>query len=208
MTVVLYTLIGDLVGSRRASVERAALQDRFGAVLSEVTAMLGPAQALEPTRGDELQGAFTTVGDALTAALLVRLALLPDADVRCGVGFGEVSVHDADRTPVLQDGPGWWSARKAIEEISGKNDDRRTWYDGRDPVETGQVNAFLLCRDQLIARLNDRGLRMLRLGLGGTSQKEIARLEGVWPSAVSQQFSRGIGAVLEAHRQVATEAPS
>ncbi len=168
--------------------------------------MLAPAQALEPTRGDELQGAFTTLGDALTAALLVRLAMLPDTDVRCGVGFGEVSVHDADRTPVLQDGPGWWSARKAIEEISAKNDDRRTWYDGRDPVETGQVNAFLLCRDQLIARLNDRGLRMLRLGLSGTPQNEIARLEGVWPSAVSQQFSRGIGAVLEAHRQVAVEA--
>jgi hypothetical protein len=38
---------------------------------------------------------------------------------------------------------------------------------------------------------------MLRLALLGRSQKEIAEAEDIWPSAVSQQFSRGIGAIVE-----------
>jgi hypothetical protein len=200
MTSLVYAVIGDLVGSRRPSVARATLQQELNRSLSEVNDMLGPTQPLEPTVGDEYQGTFATLADALTGTLLVRLSLHPQGDVRCGIGRGEVTVHDAERSPVLQDGPGWWAARKAIETIDTKRDDRRTWYAGPDE---DAVNAFLLCRDQLVDRLNDRGLRMLRLGLTGRSQKEIAEAEGVWPSAVSQQFSRGIGAVLEAHRMLA-----
>ena len=60
------------------------------------------------------------------------------------------------------------------------------------------MNAYLICRDQIVDRLNDRGARILRLALLGHSQKEIAEIEDVWPSAVSQQFARGIGAVVEA----------
>jgi hypothetical protein len=45
---------------------------------------------------------------------------------------------------------------------------------------------------------------MLRLALLGRSQKQIAEAEDVWPSAVSQQFARGVGAVVEAQHLMAT----
>jgi DNA-binding CsgD family transcriptional regulator len=199
----LYTVIGDLVGSRR-SPDRARLQDRLGEALREVSARVPVAQPFEPTVGDEYQGACATLSEALTAALLVRLSLLPLVDTRCGVGCGEVAVHDASRTPLLQDGPGWWSAREAIETIGGPRDDRRTWFVGEG---SATINAFLVCRDQVLSRLNERGVRMLRLALLGHSQKQIAEQEGVWPSAVSQQFRRGIGAVLQAHALVAAAGP-
>ena len=106
----LYTLIGDLVGSRQVP-DRSAVQTALHVALDEVNDHLAPAQRFEPTVGDEYQGACTTLADAARAALLVRLALLPVADARCGIGHGELTVHDATRRPLLQDGPGWWSAR-------------------------------------------------------------------------------------------------
>jgi hypothetical protein len=196
MSTALYTVIGDLVGSR-AVADRSAVQRALDDALTWVSSVVPVEQAFEPTVGDEYQGACATLPDALLATLLVRLSLLPLVDARCGIGHGEVTVHDGDRRPVLQDGPGWWSARAAIEALDGRRDGTRTWFDGPDQ---GRVNAFLLCRDQIVERLNDRGVRILRLALLGHSQKEIAEREDIWPSAVSQQFSRNIGAVVESTR--------
>ena len=190
-----YTLIGDLVGSRRAP-DRSAVQAALHAALDEVNEHLAPAQRFEPTVGDEYQGACSTLADAARAALLVRLALLPVGDARCGIGHGEVTVHDASRRPLLQDGPGWWTARAAIESLETGRGPRRTAFSGPDQAS---VNAFLLCRDQLVEHLNDRGLRILRLALLGHVQKDIAEIERVTRSAVSQQFSRGVGAIVDAH---------
>jgi hypothetical protein len=194
-------VIGDLVGSRGLP-DRGQAQENLGWALDEVNELLSPTQPLEPTVGDEFQGGFASLADAARAALLVRLMLLDVVDSRAGLGYGEVTVHDAHRRPLLQDGPGWWAARAAVDELSRGRSHRRTWFvdgaeDGR--LDQGTVNAFLTCRDQLVAHLNDRGLRILRLTLLGHSQKDIAEIEGVWPSAVSQQFSRGIGAIVDAH---------
>jgi hypothetical protein len=197
----LHTVIGDLVGSRRVP-DRAAVQEALSTTLRQLNATVEVAQPFEATVGDEFQGACARLADATLATLLVRVALLPWIDTRFGIGHGEVTVHDAARRPLLQDGPGWWAARDAIDEIGGPRESRRSWYAG---PTAGRVNAFLLCRDQVVDRLNDRGHRMLHQALLGRSQKDIASEEGIWPSAVSQQFARGIGAVLEAQRLMASE---
>jgi hypothetical protein len=190
-----YALIGDLVGSRLLA-DRAAAQDRVDAVLAEVQLWSGGVQRLEPTVGDEFQGAFATIGEATGAALLVRLGLLPDVDVRCGIGEGDADVFDDRRQPLLQDGPAWWAAREALEWMAApRRSGLRTWAVAPDAA---LVNAHLLCRDSLVDRLGERGWRMLRLSLQGESQKRIAEAEGVTKSAVSQQFARGIAAVRDA----------
>ena len=198
MTHGAYTLIGDLVGSRRLA-DRAGAQETLGGVLAEVTHHLRPLQALEATVGDEFQGAFTDLAAATLATLLTRLALLPEVDIRCGIGFGDLTVHDASKRPLLQDGPGWWAARDAIDAMGPR---RRTWYDGPG---AGRVNAFLVSRDALVDRLSERGWRMLRMALLGESQQRIAEVEGISKSAVSQQFSRGIAAVRDAQMLFASE---
>ena len=153
--------------------------------------------------GDEFQGGFATLADATLAVLLVRLRLLPEIDVRAGLGVGEVTVHDPDRRPLLQDGPGWWAAREGLEVLARpRRSSGRTWYVGPG---AGRVNAFLTTRDALVDRLNDRGRRMLLPALAGETQQRIAEAEGVSKSAVSQQFSRGVGAVRDAQHWFGVE---
>ena len=130
---------------------------------------------------------------------------------------------DAERG--IEDGPGWWAARAAIEAVehaAGRPPTRhlRTAYrpappadgaaaapDGDDEGggESGAaadaVNAALLCRDHLVGSLSDRSLRLLRgLMHPETTQGQLAEREGISASAVSQRVrSDGIGAVLAAH---------
>ena len=195
MATDVYALLGDMVGSRKFPDRRAA-QETLGRALSTVNQVLEPAQGLEPTVGDEFQGVFETLPGAVLAGLLVRLALLPEMDVRCGVGAGELTVHDDSRRPLLQDGPAWWAAREALQVLSApRRSAQRTWYLGSGAAS---VNSFVICRDRLVSRLNDRGCRMLRMTLMGATQQRIAEVEGISKSAVSQQFSRGIGAIRDA----------
>lgn len=191
----MYVLIGDLVGSRSLP-DRSATQRRVAEVLAQVGAAVPGVQPLEATVGDEFQGAWDSLGAAVGAQLLVRALLRPAVDVRAGIGFGTTEVYDADRRPLLQDGPAWWAAREALESLSApRRTALRTWYTG--PQEQ-LVNAHLLCRDALLERLNERGWRMLGLALLGESQQRIAEVEGISKSAVSQQFARGIAAVRDA----------
>ena len=191
----MYAIIGDVIGSRRLA-DRSGAQQRVAEALADVSRALPGVQPLEATVGDEFQGAYATLGEATRCTLLVRLALLPAIDVRCGIGVGEATVFDARRTPWLQDGPAWWSAREAIGWMAGaRRASVRTWLVAPDGATTDLVNAHLLCRDALVDRLNERGWRMLRSALQGASQQRIAEDEGVTKSAVSQQFSRGISAV-------------
>ena len=193
----MYAVIGDLVGSRHAA-DRAAVHDRLVGALRAANELVPAEQLLEPTVGDEFQGAYAALADATHAALVVRLHLLPLVDARAGIGEGEAETFDATRVPRVQDGPAWWAAREALEHLGRpRRSGLRTWCVGQGAAEH---NAYLTCRDALVARLSERGHRMLTLALAGRTQREIAEAEGISKSAVSQAFARGIGAIDEAER--------
>lgn len=187
-----FAVIGDLVGSRLSG-DRGEVQRGLVASLEAVNTMVEPVQPLAPTIGDEFQGVFGDLGSALRATLLVRLALADDLDARCGVGAGTLRVVGRSEFGLSQDGPAWWAARTAVDEAkrreSGKDQSLRTWFDaapGTDGPAVAVVNAFLLCRDQIIGGLSARHRRMLLGSLLGRTQREIAEREGITQSAVSQ----------------------
>ena len=125
----------------------------------------------------------------------MRLAVAPEIDVRFGIGWGEVTVLDAGTG--IQDGPGWWSAREAIEWTAAAQQQpalatvrtayRRNGDTGPDP---DAVNAALLCRDHLLGSMDARSLRLLRGLLDHKTKKELAAMEGISASAVSQRTAR------------------
>ncbi len=190
------TLIGDVVQSR-TSPNRPALHTALVALLDEANVVLAPAVPLRITVGDEYQGCFAGVGEAVHATLWLRLHLMPHAELRHGVGWGSVAV--LAESPRVEDGPGWWAARDAIEWVKREADRAgtrrvRTAYRRADEGDAMQgpdpntVNAALMCRDQMVGSVSERSLRLLRGTLSGQTQVELAEDEGISASAVSQRM--------------------
>lgn len=202
------TLIGDVVASRRSG-DRAVLHERLTDLLARINEACEPATPLRITVGDEFQGTFATLGEALRASLRLRLGLLPEHDVRHGLGWGEVRVLQDD--PPVEDGPGWWAARDAIHEVQEAQEHpgsryRRTSYrlaagaEGPDPALVG---ALLLVRDAAVGGLSDRSASVLRGLLAGQTQREIADAQHITPSAVSQRVrTDGLAALVAADQEL------
>ncbi|MBC2935039.1 hypothetical protein H7342_18700 [Nocardioides sp. zg-1228] len=199
-------MIGDLVGSR-ASHDRADLHQRLESALGEVNDLVHPLRPLWVTVGDEYQGAFATVAEAVRATLLVRTRLLPDHDVRHGIGWGATTVLDADTG--IEDGPGWWAARVAIEAAaSAEHSPAQRWLrtayvvadgaaGGADPA---LVNAGLVLRDERVSGLSARSVSVLRGLLSHETQRDVADALGISASAVSQRVrADGLAAIVAAH---------
>ncbi|SDT47834.1 SatD family protein [Microlunatus soli] len=201
-------MIGDLVGSRK-STDRRGLQQRLNTALARSAADHPVADPLVITAGDEFQGSFPTVGEALHASFLLWLDLAPDGDVRFGVGWGTAQVLDAETG--TQDGPAWWQARAAINTAEARAEHPGTRHarfcyrsgpEGEGPSEPA-VDAALLCRDQLVGSLAARSLRILGGLMAGRSKTEIARDEGISTSAVSQRAQRdGLDVIVAASAMI------
>jgi hypothetical protein len=202
----LAVVLGDVVDSREHA-SRTVVQREVEGALDEINRVVPAVQPLEPTIGDEFQGAYRTLSDAIRASLLVRLALLPSIDTRYGIGTGEITVFDASRSPISQDGPAWWAAREAIKRIhwqqqrSGHERAARTWYTASTVGANEKtarmrqnqerlVNALLVCRDTLVPRDDERGTSLMQGWLTGLTQAELASKLGVTQPAVSQRLAR------------------
>jgi hypothetical protein len=197
-------LIGDIVRSREVA-DRRALHRAVTCALDDVGERVSAIRALRVTVGDEVQGSYASLGAALDAALRLRLRLAPEVDLRVGIGRGPATVLDPARG--IEDGPGWWAAREAIEAVESAQArpvtrHLRTAYRAHvdDPVADA-VNAALHCRDHMVGSMSARSIRLMTALMEPSStQAEIAAAEGISASAVSRRVrSDGIGMVLEAN---------
>lgn len=207
--MLLATVIGDVVRSRRSD-DRGALHARLADVLAEVNTALGPVTPLRITIGDEYQGGFASVNDAVRATLRLRLALAPGIDVRHGIGWGEVTV--LQERPRVEDGSGWWAAREAVHAVHKFEERpesrlRRTVFrraDGIEGPDPATLEAMLILRDQLVGDLTKRSMFLLRGLLTGTTQRALAHDLGISASAVSQRIrADGLAAMVAADRALA-----
>ena len=161
----------------------------------------------EMTIGDAFQGAYADIGGAMEAALLTRLRLAQRYDVRFGIGWGEIASFDTERAPMAQSGSAWWAAREAIDQVA-KTASKRQWprclrtlVSGAPEPLCSAVNAFLICRDALLSRMDATDFR-ITLGLFlGQRQVDIGRDLGITqPSIARRQVENGPSAVYQAHQ--------
>ncbi len=213
-------LIGDVVGSRRHD-DRTALQRRLVEALDRANDSDQVVQPLQPTVGDEFQGAASSLAAALRLSLRVRLDLLPDVELRIGLGLGPYAVFDPASRPVSQDGPAWWAARRAIEQAAGEGARPagrhvRCRLVALSAAEqpptpdtarlTAAVNAFLGLQDFVLWSMSPRHHRLLTGLLDGEQQRTLARREGISQSGVSQALqSSGAQAVVQALAAIAPQ---
>ena len=194
-------LIGDLVGSRD-SPDRQNLHITLDDALRAVNHRLDPIVPAMITVGDEFQGVYRSVGDALTASFWVRLTLRPVGDVRFGVGRG--AVRTLDTTRGILDGSAFWRARDAIEAAEvraarARTRTSRTAYHSPDPPhQVATIQATLDCLDFMIGSLTSPSDVILEGLMNGQTQLEIAERAGISASAVSQRVRRdGLGVALD-----------
>lgn len=196
-------MLGDLIDSRRLA-DRAAAQRELTSALATANDRVAATEPLQPTIGDEFQGRFPTLEAALTATLRVQLVMRSTAAVRFGVGWGHLLVHDAERAPYGQDGPAWWTARAALDEVEhagrarGAAPSAATGLRAADDVvdaptmaRLAALRAMLACRDALVAGGDARDARLTLAVLDGVSVTGCAEREGISPSAVSQRLRAG-----------------
>lgn len=196
-------VIGDLVGSRR-SADRQRLHDVFTAQLDQVRTRVPAISPLQITVGDECQGVFATLGDALRATILLQVSMrAAGADLRFGIGRGEIHTLDAARGIV--DGSAYWNARAAIEATEKRAQSARTRTarvtvhvdpDDPDAPTASAVQAALDCLDFMVGSLSDSSLLILEGLMDDRTQDDIAAEVGISPSAVSQRvLNHGLGVI-------------
>ena len=204
-----FAVVGDVVGSRDFP-DQTRLLTFLQAALERVNGFVEAVQPLRPTVGDEFQGAYATLALALRATLVLRLELFADTslddapDVRLGIGSGDITIVPDSSSPFAQSGSAWWHARQALDHVEGHHKSAmwprslRTWLRSerhRDDV----VNAFLICRDELLAGMDARDHR-LTLGLfRGEKQNDMAKELGIsQPAVAKRQKQNGVQALYRA----------
>jgi hypothetical protein len=201
-------VIGDVVGSRQAT-SRSRLQQRLDKALAVVNEALETVQPLTPTLGDEFQGMFGRVEDAMEASLRLRVELVGKVDVRIGIGWGTLRTQDPSRTPFGQDGPCWWRARDALQELARTERSNQEPNSLRTVCRTGNAqeqlyNAILVLRDQTLSGIDEADATILKLVMSGASQQEAATRLGVNKSSVSRRMqSHGLAALLRSREHLA-----
>ena len=181
-------LLADLVASRTA--DRTRLHDAVIEAAATVNDRVSSVDQLRPTVGDELQGVYATLGDALAASFTLRLSLAPTWDVRFGIGGGQVRTVDPELR--IQDGSAWWLAREAIDWVHAFADAKghgsaRTAIRDERAQATPQADALVRLIDAHFARLRDGAVNTFGGMWAGLDNAAIAQREGISESANSQR---------------------
>ena len=204
-------VIADIVGSRELG-DRSAAQRALDETIAQVERDRPLAvQPLTPTVGDEQQGVYRALPDALLSLLMIQLRLPEGLAFRFGIGVGDVGrIPSTASRDGIPEGPGWWAARSAIEHVQTLQKraapEARSWIVVHESAQMPReqvrwANAYLLARDELVGGMRER-LRRLTYGRClGLTQRELAEQEGITQSAVSQALTAaGAAAVVEGFR--------
>lgn len=183
-------LLGDLVGSRAG--DRTRSHEAVLTAIEETNAKVPQLDPLRVTVGDEVQGVYASMGDALHASLELRNRLVGVVDVRFGLGGGEVRILDAARG--IQDGAAWAQAREAIDAVEalaaepGMGGLRTAISDSREAMNP---LAEPLCQlvDAQLGRLGAGPRASFTALWDGLDNQSAAALLGISPSANSQRVT-------------------
>ena len=190
-------LIGDVIGSRQAE-DREKLQVGLRRSLAAVNDSVMPAQELTVTIGDEFQGAYSAVPQALESALRLQLEMWPFARLRVGIGWGQLTFGD-DRGPLDQDGPCWWRARDSMNLLKSQGGTQAN----RTAISTGTeaddlLGSYLSLRDHLMAGLDETDATIALRLMSGETQTDLATELGLHKSSISRRVrGHGIDTLLE-----------
>ena len=199
------TLSGDSVESRDHP-DQAALMTELADLLAWVEARHAAIQPPAITVGDEFQAVYATLPEALRATSLLALRATGRFALRFGLGWGPIAVPEPERAPFAQSGPGWWRAREAIRGVQARATASawprglRTGIVADDDDTTRALQAFAVCRDQVLAGMDAIDARIALALFFGERQLDVAAELGLPQSSISRrQNANGPATLFRAH---------
>ena len=110
-------IIGDMKASRKMDARRE-MQVRLNAVLNQINEQYQADIAAKfiITLGDEFQGLLNTASHLLEMIKLIQREMYP-VKLRFGIGIGEINTDVISIAAIGADGPAYYAARKAIEDM-------------------------------------------------------------------------------------------
>lgn len=187
-------LLADLVlqpGRRN----RVQLMKQVRGALAEVNRHVAAVTPLAVTGNGKVQGEYAAPHLGFEASLQLRLQLYGLADVLIGLGWGSAGPGGRGRS-AGRSGAARRRAREALTTLREESGRARrpagwrTFFTGDDPTLDDAFAAWLVCRDELVGRMNQRDSRITLDLLRGMSQQEIGRDLGIAQSAVSTRLKR------------------
>lgn len=115
-------LIGDLIASKKID-ERQAVQEKLAAIFNELNQCYSEdfASPLTLTLGDEFQVLLKNGERVFELIDKIKFMLAP-VEVRFGLGLGAITTYINPLTSLGADGPAYWHARAAIEQVHREGD--------------------------------------------------------------------------------------
>ena len=112
-----FAIIGDIKNSRKIQ-DRKSVQDKLNYVLAMVNQRYASSIAAKfmITLGDEFQGLLEQGEYIVDIIEMIQMEMYP-VQVRFGIGVGEITTDINAEMAIGADGPGFYMAREAIEEL-------------------------------------------------------------------------------------------
>lgn len=187
---VFVAVIGDIRGSRDLT-NRSEAQQEFKQVVNSLNHELPDssiASQFTVTTGDEFQVLLTEANDAVEAVVSVSDRFHP-AQLRFGIGLGELDTQVNPNQAIGMDGPCFHRAREAIEAAEAEE----AWLRvrGWSTELVAHVNAMFDLVQCVREDWTDRQAQFARTLKEEGSQKRVVERFGVSKSTVSESLSAG-----------------
>lgn len=117
-----FAVIGNIVESKNIA-DSVKIEKKLENILDEINEKYSSDMALNfsLTSGNEFQGLLTDSVRILELIDRIKIEMEP-VDVRFGIGIGEITGKIESRLSVGVDGPAFWNAKEAINEIHNEDD--------------------------------------------------------------------------------------
>ncbi|MBI9014633.1 MAG: hypothetical protein JEZ08_20510 [Clostridiales bacterium] len=193
-------IIGDIIESR-AMQDRSDVQRKIKKILEEINEKFKDdiAARFTITLGDEFQGLLKSSKPLMEIIDLIKLKFYPNK-LRFGIGFGEMYTEIIAEHAIGSDGPAYYAARKAIEDIKKSNNryeqpdqDIQIYnYDENDKYKFDLLNSALSLCTLIEKGWTDKQREVItHLLFDDKSQREIANTIGLKQSSVQRRLTTG-----------------
>ena len=204
-------VIADILNSRKIK-NREETQKNLEGILEQVNKKYADdiAAKFVITIGDEFQGLLNSPARLLEIIDYIKMNFYP-MELRFGIGIGKISTQINREMAIGADGPAYYSARRAVEEVKEnekKNErpesDMIICQTGCDGSNYDLINSSLsLCR-YIENRWTDKQRQVIQKMMEySLSQKELARELGLAQSSIQRRIdASGYYSYIEAKRNI------